>query len=98
MAQNRRTEFVHKTDLTLEVCVDGQILQLVSLPHPDFSKPDGEGKGRPSVVLPPYGSQQVEHYEIAGYGTARTYLGEEEETDQTLTKLAKSLINVAAAR
>jgi ferritin-like metal-binding protein YciE len=59
-------------------------------------------------------AQRVEHYEIAGYGTARTYaellgdnlgakllqatLGEEEETDQKLTKLAKSSINVAAAR
>jgi ferritin-like metal-binding protein YciE len=59
-------------------------------------------------------AQRVEHYEIAGYGTARTYaeilgdkngakllqttLDEEEETDQRLTKLAKSSINVAAAR
>ena len=59
-------------------------------------------------------AQRVEHYEIAGYGTARTYaemlgdnegakllqatLGEEEETDQKLTRLAKSSINVAAAR
>src|SRR3984893_17972762 len=59
-------------------------------------------------------AQRVEHYEIAGYGTARTYaeilgdkegakllqmtLGEEEQTDQKLTKLAKSSINVAAAR
>ncbi|MGA8478533.1 MAG: DUF892 family protein, partial [Chthoniobacterales bacterium] len=56
----------------------------------------------------------VEHYEIAGYGTARTYaemlgdkegaallqrtLGEEEQTDQKLTHLAKSSINVAAAQ
>jgi ferritin-like metal-binding protein YciE len=59
-------------------------------------------------------AQRVEHYEIAGYGTARTYaeilgdgegakllqatLGEEEDTDRKLTKLAKSSINVAAAR
>jgi ferritin-like metal-binding protein YciE len=59
-------------------------------------------------------AQRVEHYEIAGYGTARTYaemlddkeaamllqktLEEEEQTDQKLTKLAKSSINVAAAR
>jgi ferritin-like metal-binding protein YciE len=59
-------------------------------------------------------AQRVEHYEIAGYGTARTYaeilgdsegakllqatLGEEEDTDQKLTKLAKSSINAAAAR
>jgi ferritin-like metal-binding protein YciE len=59
-------------------------------------------------------AQRVEHYEIAAYGTARTYaeilgdnngakllqttLDEEEQTDQRLTKLAKSSINVAAAR
>jgi ferritin-like metal-binding protein YciE len=57
-------------------------------------------------------AQRVEHYEIAGYGTARTYanlLGEEEaaellqqtleeekETDQKLTQLAEE-INVEAA-
>jgi ferritin-like metal-binding protein YciE len=59
-------------------------------------------------------AQRVEHYEIAGYGTARTYaellgdkegakllqttLQEEEETDKKLTTLAKSFINVAAAK
>jgi ferritin-like metal-binding protein YciE len=59
-------------------------------------------------------AQRVEHYEIAGYGTARTLaelvgdkeaakllattLSEEEETDKTLTKLAKSSINAAAAK
>jgi ferritin-like metal-binding protein YciE len=58
-------------------------------------------------------AQRVEHYEMAGYGTARTYaelLGdkegakllaqtfeEEKETDEKLTKLAKSAINVSAA-
>ena len=59
-------------------------------------------------------AQRVEHYEMAGYGTARTYadllndkeganllrmtLEEEKATDQKLTKLAKSAINVAAAK
>lgn len=59
-------------------------------------------------------AQRVEHYEIAGYGCARTYaeilgdkdcakflqqtLNEEAETDKKLTKLAKSTINVAAAK
>jgi ferritin-like metal-binding protein YciE len=59
-------------------------------------------------------AQRVEHYEIAGYGTARTYAElvgdkegakllqttrqEEEETDKKLTALAKSSINVAAAK
>ena len=58
-------------------------------------------------------AQKVEHYEIAGYGSARTFaemlgdkegarllqqtLDEEGETDKKLTKLATSAINVAAA-
>ena len=57
-------------------------------------------------------AQRVEHYEMAGYGCARTYaellgdrqgaqllqttLFEESDTDKKLTKLAKSVINVAA--
>jgi ferritin-like metal-binding protein YciE len=59
-------------------------------------------------------AQRVEHYEMAGYGCARTYaqlLGdkegaqllqttftEESDTDKRLTKLATSVINVAAAK
>ncbi len=58
------------------------------------------------------GSQKIEHYEIAGYGTVRTFaelLGEEEAmellqqtldeekaTDEKLTELAMSAINIAA--
>ena len=58
-------------------------------------------------------AQRVEHYEIAGYGCARTYaemlgeaegvrlldqtLGEEKETDTNLTALAQSTINLQAA-
>lgn len=57
-------------------------------------------------------AQKVEHYEIAGYGTVRTYarllghseaerlleqtLEEEKETDHKLTELAESEINVEA--
>lgn len=57
-------------------------------------------------------AQRVEHYEIAGYGCARTYaqllghkedakvlqttLDEEGATDKKLTALAKSTINIAA--
>jgi ferritin-like metal-binding protein YciE len=57
-------------------------------------------------------AQRVEHYEMAGYGCARTYaelladrqsaellqttLIEESDTDKKLTKLAESVINVAA--
>ena len=59
-------------------------------------------------------AQRVEHYEIAGYGCARTYaellgdkkgarmldmtLREEAATDQKLTKLAKSVINLRAKK
>ena len=58
-------------------------------------------------------AQHVEHYEIASYGTVRTWatllgrkqdaqlldqsLEEEKETDEKLTKLAESVINRAAA-
>ncbi len=58
-------------------------------------------------------AQRVEHYEIAGYGVARTFarllghnkiadllqttLDEEGETDKNLTELAESEINVEAA-
>lgn len=59
-------------------------------------------------------AQRVEHYEIAGYGCARTYaemlgedksvkllqttLDEERTTDENLTDLAQRLINVEAAQ
>jgi ferritin-like metal-binding protein YciE len=59
-------------------------------------------------------AQRVEHYEMAGYGTAQTYAGllddqegakllgltleEEKQTDQKLSKLAKSSINLAAVK
>lgn len=58
-------------------------------------------------------AQKVEHYEIASYGTARTFaetmghaeiaellqmtLDEEEDTDEKLTELAESIINQRAA-
>jgi ferritin-like metal-binding protein YciE len=59
-------------------------------------------------------AQRVEHYEISAYGTARTLadllgnkqavkllqqtLDEEKETDETLTELAMSEVNVEAAQ
>lgn len=59
-------------------------------------------------------AQRVEHYEVAGYGCARTYaellgdkqgaralnttLREEATTDKKLTKLAKSIVNVKAKK
>ena len=59
-------------------------------------------------------AQRVEHCEMAGYGTARAYaellgdqkgarllqttLEEERQTDEKLSKLAKSAINVAAVK
>jgi ferritin-like metal-binding protein YciE len=58
-------------------------------------------------------AQRVEHYEIAGYGTVRTYaqtlgennhaqilqktLDEEAETDELLTQIAESTVNIDAA-
>jgi len=58
-------------------------------------------------------AQRIEHYEIAGYGTARTYarllgmteaarlleqtLDEEGNTDQKLTRLAEQIVNPDAA-
>ncbi|MDB5300818.1 MAG: ferritin-like protein [Phycisphaerales bacterium] len=58
-------------------------------------------------------AQRVEHYEIAGYGTVRSFakllgdnaaakllqqtLNEEGETDKKLSKLAESTINIEAA-
>jgi len=57
-------------------------------------------------------AQRVEHYEMAGYGTVRSYarllkdeesarllqqtLEEEEQTDKKLTRLAESTINIEA--
>jgi ferritin-like metal-binding protein YciE len=57
-------------------------------------------------------AQRVEHYEIAGYGTARTHaellgykkaarllqqtLDEEERTDKKLTQIAESVVNAEA--
>ncbi len=57
-------------------------------------------------------AQHVEHYEMAGYGSVRTYaellgfddhmdllqqtLNEEEETDQLLTEIAMTSVNIAA--
>ena len=71
-------------------------------------------KGEPSVLDAGLiaAAQRVEHYEIAGYGTVRTYaellgrdehvtllertLDEEEETDELLTRLAESHVNEEA--
>lgn len=71
-------------------------------------------RGEPSVIDAGLiaAAQRVEHYEIAGYGTLRTYaellgrnehvsllertLREEEETDERLTELAESHVNQEA--
>jgi len=68
-------------------------------------------KGEPEVIDAGLiaAAQRVEHYEIAGYGTVRTYaellgdtdavrllertLQEEEEADEKLTEIAESHIN-----
>ena len=71
-------------------------------------------KGEPEVIDAGLiaAAQRVEHYEMAGYGTVRTYaellgdqeavrllertLQEEEETDERLTEIAESHINQEA--
>lgn len=71
-------------------------------------------KGEPEVIDAGLiaAAQRVEHYEIAGYGTVRTYaellgeqdavrllertLQEEEETDEKLSQIAESRINQEA--
>jgi ferritin-like metal-binding protein YciE len=74
----------------------------------DVKEPDVRDAGLISAA------QRVEHYEIAGYGCARTYarllgdskgvrlltttLREESDTDKKLTKLADSVINLQAKR
>jgi ferritin-like metal-binding protein YciE len=73
-----------------------------------------KAKGEPEVIDAGLiaAAQRVDHYEIAGYGTVRTYaeilgadealrllektLQEEEETDDKLTDLAESHVNVEA--
>jgi ferritin-like metal-binding protein YciE len=76
----------------------------------EMIKEDAEEEVRDAGLIA--AAQRVEHYEMAGYGCARTYaellgdrqgaqllqttLTEESDTDKKLTKLAKSVINVAA--
>jgi ferritin-like metal-binding protein YciE len=76
----------------------------------EMIKEDAEEEVRDAGLIA--AAQRVEHYEMAGYGCARTYaelledrdgaqllqttLTEESDTDKKLTKLAKSAINVAA--
>jgi ferritin-like metal-binding protein YciE len=71
-----------------------------------------EGALRDAVMIT--GAQKVEHYEMASYGTARTYaqvlgekevarlleqtLREEKAADRTLTRIAEKSINKAAAQ
>jgi ferritin-like metal-binding protein YciE len=75
-----------------------------------MTKKDAEAEVRDAGLIA--AAQRVEHYEIAGYGCARTYalllsdktgadllgmtLKEEGETDKKLTKLARSAINLKA--
>lgn len=77
-----------------------------------MAKEDAEDEVRDAGLIA--AAQRVEHYEIAGYGCARTYaqmlsdkkgaklldttLREEADTDKKLTKLAKSVINLRAKK
>jgi ferritin-like metal-binding protein YciE len=76
----------------------------------EMIKEDGDDDVRDAGLIS--AAQRVEHYEIAGYGCARTYaemlgdkegaallkttLDEEANTDKKLTRLAKSVINLKA--
>jgi ferritin-like metal-binding protein YciE len=77
-----------------------------------MAKEDAENEVKDAGLIA--AAQRVEHYEIAGYGCARTYaqllgdkqgarlldttLREEANTDKKLTKLAKSTINLRAKK
>lgn len=77
-----------------------------------MAKEDAEDEVRDAGLIA--AAQRVEHYEIAGYGCARTYaqllgdrkgarlldltLNEEGSTDKKLTKLARSVINLKAKK
>lgn len=77
-----------------------------------MAKEDAEDEVRDAGLIA--AAQRVEHYEIAGYGCARTYaqllgdkngarlldtsLQEEGNTDKKLTRLAKSVINLRAKK
>jgi ferritin-like metal-binding protein YciE len=76
----------------------------------DMIDEDAEDEVRDAGLIS--AAQRVEHYEIAGYGSARTYanllgdkegatllqqtLDEEGATDKKLTKLAKTVVNLQA--
>jgi len=76
----------------------------------DLLKEDGEPSVKDAALIG--AAQKIEHYEISAYGTARTIaellgldeavellqqtLDEEKETDQKLTELAMSEVNVEA--
>jgi len=77
-----------------------------------MAKEDAEDEVRDAGLIA--AAQRVEHYEIAGYGCARTYaqllgdkngarlldtsIREEGDTDKKLTRLAKSVINLRAKK
>ena len=77
-----------------------------------MAKEDAEDEVRDAGLIA--AAQRVEHYEIAGYGCARTYaqllgdkngarlldatIQEEGDTDKKLTKLAMSVINLKAKK
>ena len=78
----------------------------------EMIKEDAEDEVRDAGLIT--AAQRVEHYEMAGYGTARTYakllgfkadvqaltltFNEESATDKKLTTLAESSINLAAKK
>jgi hypothetical protein len=82
------------------------------LHHAEILEEDGETSVRDAGII--VAAQKVEHYEIAGYGSVRTFahllgqnkaaellqatLDEESETNEVLNRLAESVINPEAVR
>jgi ferritin-like metal-binding protein YciE len=76
----------------------------------EMADAEGDADVRDAALIA--AAQRVEHYEIAGYGTARTFaqhlghhevaqilqntLAEESEADETLTQIAESSVNLQA--
>jgi ferritin-like metal-binding protein YciE len=99
---------MHAEKLTSEKCAG---MEAILKEGDELLKAQADPKVRDAALIS--AAQRVEHYEIAVYGCVRTWaeqlgfdraaqvlqttLREEEETDQLLTSIAKSKINIEAA-
>ena len=103
-------ELSFNNGLRVDGVIKGKVRSEAVLEIGPAGKVDAEDEVRDAGLIS--AAQRVEHYERAGYGCARTYaellgdhqgaqllqttLTEESDTDKKLTKLAESVINVAA--